>query len=243
VAILNESMAHHFFGSENPLGKHFDAWGVTREVVGVVKDAKYESPREQGRVMFYLPFRQQLGRLTQTMCLAVRTDGGPSSIASAVRQELRDISADLPVLRMQTVDEQLNELLAPERLIATLTSFFSGLAMLMACLGLYGLMAYAAARRTNEIGVRMALGATRGAVLRMVLTESLMTVAAGIAIGVPVALAAARMISSRLFGISATDPLTIAAATLLLTAVAALAGFLPARRASKVDPMVALRYE
>jgi predicted permease len=243
VTILNESMARHFFGSESPLGRHFEAWGVSREIIGVVRDAKYQSPREQGRLMFYLPFRQQLRRLSQTMCLAVRTDGNPFGLAASIRQELRNIDASLPALRVETVEDQLNELLSADRLIATLSGFFSGLAVLLACLGLYGVMAYTTARRTNEIGIRMALGATRGAVLKMVLRGSLVMVVAGVAIGLPLTLAATRMISARLFGISPTDPFTIGAATLLLMAVAALAGFLPAQRASQVDPMVALRYE
>ena len=130
-----------------------------------------------------------------------------------------------------------------ERLIATLAAFFAGVGLVLACLGLYGVLAYATVRRTNEIGVRLAMGATRSGVLRMVFKESLMLAAAGVAIGVPVALAVARMISTRLFGVGANDPLTIAAAVLAMTAVAAFAGFLPALRASKVDPVVALRYE
>ena len=243
VAILNQSMAQHFFAHENPLGKHFESWGITKEVIGVVQDAKYESPRERGRRMFYLPYRQQFGRLSQTISVAVRTAGNPSSIGPEIRQTLRAIDPSLPVLRLETVDAQLDNLLAPERLLAALSGFFGGSAVLLACLGLYGVMAYTTARRTNEIGIRLALGATRADVLGMVLKESLLLAAVGIAAGIPVTLAMTRLISSKLFGVSATDPLTIAGATLLMTAVAALAAFLPARRAARIDPMAALRYD
>lgn len=141
------------------------------------------------------------------------------------------------------MEEQLDETLVQERIIAALSAVFGALAVLLACLGLYGVMAYNTARRTNEIGIRMALGATRAEVLGMVLKESLLLVSAGIAIGVPLAVAGGRLVSSMLFGVRAGDPLTIAGATCLMLAVATVAGLLPAHRASKVDPMVALRYE
>jgi predicted permease len=243
VAILNQSMARHSFGNESPLGRKFESWGITKEVIGVVADAKYESPREDGRRMFYLPYRQQLGRLSQTSCLAIRTVGNPTSVVASVRQEMRNIDPRLPVIRVETIEQQLDNLLVQERLIATLSALFGALAVLLACLGLYGVMAHSAARRTNEIGIRMALGASRGRVLGMVLGESLWLVAAGIAIGLPATLGAARLISSRLFGVRANDPWTIAGAAALLIGVALLAGFIPARRAAKIDPMCALRHE
>ncbi len=160
-----------------------------------------------------------------------------------MREELRKVAPNLPVLRVNSIEDQLDDVLVQERLIATLSGFFGVLAALLASLGLYGVMSYTAARRTREIGVRLALGATRTGVQRMVLKESLLLVMAGLAIGVPVTLAAARLVSARLFGVSAADPLTIAGASVLMIAVAGLAGYLPARRASKVDPMVALRHE
>jgi predicted permease len=243
VAIINETMASHFFGHENPLGKHFQSWGVTKQIVGVVKDAKYESPREEGKRMFYLPYSQQLERLSQTICVAVRTEGPPASFALRIRQTLRDLDPNLPVLRTETIDDQLDELLVPERLMATLAGLFGALAALLACLGLYGVIAYGVSRRRNEIGVRMALGAQRGDVLGTVLKESLSLLIVGIAIGLPMTLGAARMISSRLFGVSAADPVTIVGASGLMLAVGTLAGLLPAYRASRLDPMVALRHE
>jgi len=148
-------------------------------------------------------------------------------------------ASGLQIPRIDTIEEQVDATLVEERLIAVLSGFFGVLAVLLASLGLYGVMAYRAARRTNEIGIRMALGATRGQVQGMVLRESLLLVIAGIAIGVPATLAAARLVSSLLFGVKAADPLTIAGGALLMIAVAALAGFLPARRAARVDPMIA----
>lgn len=243
VAIINESMASHFFGRESPLGKHFNSWGVTKVVVGVVPDAKYESPRETGRRMFYLPYQQQLPRLSQTIALLVRTQARPAGFAPQIRRALRDVDPSLPVLRTETIQDQLDELLVPERLIATLAGFFAGLAALLACVGLYGVIALGVSRRRNEIGVRMALGAQRAQVLGMVLKQSLILVAVGIVIGLPAALGAMRLIAMRLYGVSAADPATTSAATALMIAVAALAGFLPAYRASRVDPMVVLRHE
>ena len=243
VAIINESMASHFFGRESPLGKQFNSWGVVKVIVGVVQDAKYESPREAGRRMFYLPYRQQLERLSQTIALLVRTQGPPAGFAPQIRQALRDVDPSLPVLRTETIEDQLDELLVPERLIATLAGFFAGLAALLACVGLYGVIALGVSRRRCEIGVRMALGAQRGQVLKMVLRQSLILVVVGIVIGLPATLGATRLIAARLYGVGAADPATVTAATVLMIAVAALAGFLPAYRASRVDPMVALRYE
>jgi ABC-type antimicrobial peptide transport system permease subunit len=177
------------------------------------------------------------------MCVTVRLAGNLPGLTGRIRDELRSIDRNLPILKIDTIEEQLNDSLVEERLVAVLSGFFGLLAVLLACLGLYGVMSYMATRRTNEIGIRLALGASSGEVLGMVLRESMVLVTAGIAIGVPVTIALTRLISARLFGVSASDPLTIALATSMLLAVAALAGFLPARRAAKVDPMVALRYE
>ena len=243
VAILNQSMARHFFGNDDPLGKHIESWGVVKEVVGVVRDAKYESPREEGQRMFYLPYRQQLGRLTQNVSVAIRTTGNPEQLESTIRRALREVDPRLPVLRIETVEDQLGALLVPERATATFSLFFGALAALLAAIGLYGVMAYSTARRTNEIGIRLALGASRPALLGMVMKETLSLVACGILLGVPAALAGGRMISARLFGVQAMDPATIAGASLLMICMAALAGVLPALRAARLDPMVALRHE
>ena len=247
VVIISESMARLFFGDESPIGKRLKAGSSTSsapllEIVGVVSDAKY-NVREKDQMKFYYPYRQQSGNRLSRMCLAVRAAGNPITVASSVRQELRNIDSNLPVLKIDTVDEQLEDVLFQERLITNLSVFFAVLAVVLACLGLYGVISYTVARRTSEIGIRLALGATPARVLKMILRESLLLVFVGIAVGIPAALALARLISARMFGISATDPVTIAAATLLMIAVATLASLVPARRAARVDPMVTLRYE
>jgi len=245
VTIINETMARRFFGRENPIGKRFGVGTgspTEYEIVGVVSDGKLRTPYDRNEMVRYRPYRQDLGHLVN-MCLAVRAAGSPKSIAAGVRQELRKIDPGLPLLRIETVDEQLDDSLVQERLVAVLAGFFGALAVLLACLGLYGVMSYLVTRRTNEIGIRMALGATRLDVIAAVLKESMLMIFAGTAIGVPATLAATRLISTKLFGISANDPLTITAATVLLITVAVLAGFVPARRAARVDPMAALRCE
>jgi predicted permease len=245
VAVVNKSMAYRLFGSGNPIGRRFGKGresGYPWEIVGVVNDAKDAAARDQGRMMFYVPYGQDVAHL-RSMCLTVRTSGSPNSAAAQIREQLHSIDPNLPVLKIDTIEQQLDSQLVQDRLISAIAGFFGVLAVLLACLGLYGVMSYMVARRTNEIGVRMAMGATRGQVLTRVLQESLALVAAGILIGLPATIAAARLIANRLFGVGASDPATIGSAVLLLIAVAALAGLLPARRASKVDPMVALRYE
>jgi predicted permease len=248
VVVVNEAMARYFFGDQNAVGKRI-VGGLGRvdrsiEIVGVVKDAKYSSLRQQDRRMIYFPYPQdpRPHHLWEWgMCLAVRTAGNPNAVALSIGKELREIAPTLPVLRINTINQQIGESLAEERLIAALAGFFGLVAVVLVSIGLYGMMAYTAARRTNEIGIRLALGSTRAGVLGLVLKESLLLVLAGIAIGMPLTLTATRLISARLFGVSATDPVTIAAATLLMIAVAGLAGFVPAHKASRVDPTVALR--
>jgi predicted permease len=245
VAIVNETMAHFFFGDENPIGKHFGMYGEVGtpwEIVGVVKAARYWSPRTENQGVCFMPYRQYLG-FVRTMCVLVRTVGDPTPIAAEIRQELREIDPNLPVLRINTMKEHLNEVLGKERLIAVLSGAFGVLAGVLACLGLYGVMSYTAARKTNEMGIRLALGATPTGVQRIVMRESLSLAFLGIAIGLPATVGASRVIANLLFGISAADPLIIGGAALLMIGVAALAGFLPARRAARVDPMVALRWE
>jgi len=160
-----------------------------------------------------------------------------------IRQALKEINSNLVIRNVGTLEDQVNRTLADERLIAKLLSFFGALALLLACVGLYGLMSYAVVRRTREIGIRMALGAQRAAMLRMILRETMLLVGIGIILGVPGALATTRLVEKYLFGLKPTDPATIVMAALLMLAVATLAGYLPARRASRTDPTVALRYE
>jgi len=256
VGIINDSMARRFFGNENPIGRRFGfSNSVSRcpgasepdpasqiEIIGVVKDVKYASLRNEGRAMFYLPFYQATTGRGQ-MTLAVRTTGDPTSVAAAARREARKMDPAMPMFEIETLATQVAASLQRERLLATLSSGFGLLALLLSCLGLYGILSYTVARRTNEIGVRMALGADRRDVLWLVLRDALRLVLIGAALGVPAALATSRLIASQLFGISAADPGAVVAATLALLVVAAVAGYLPARRATRVDPLVALRCE
>jgi len=211
------------------------------EIVGVVADAKYPNLKEAAPQTAYLPFSQYDSLRQRTLC--VRAAGNASALIAAIRREARSLDPQLPVFNVKTFAEQINESISRERLVALLSSFFGLFALLLACLGLYGVMAYAVARRTREIGIRMALGARPGAVLWLVLRETLLLIFIGIVIGLPVALAATRLTEGLLFGLTPNDPLTLALATLALIAIAALAGYLPARRAARVDPLVALRFE
>jgi predicted permease len=245
VAVINETMARTYFSGSNPVGKIFTVGRRNKEqieVVGMVRDAKYSSMRRNTPPTFYTPYSQRPTDLGQ-MNFEVRTEANPTEMVSAIRLLVQEVDKNLPLFDVKTQSEQVNATLAQERLFARLSSFFGLLALMLACVGLYGLMSYAVARRTHEIGIRMALGAKGGDVLWMVMREILMLVLIGIAIGLPSALAAMQLISSMLFGLTATDPVTICVATLFMIAVAAFAGYLPARRASRVDPMVALRYE
>ncbi|SRR5579871_4951617 len=246
VAIISQSMARYFFGNASPLGRHVRAnFGNNPPllVVGVVADAKSNSMRDHNHMTFYYPVRQQIGMRLIRMCLVVRTAGPPTAVAASVRQTLRQIDSRLPILRIDTVDEQVDDMLAQERLIADLSLCFGIAAVLLACLGLYGVISYTVVQRTGELGIRMALGAQRSQVLGMILRESLVLTLSGVAMGVPAALAVAPTIANRLFQVGPSDPATIGVAALLMIIVAIVAGAIPAMRASRVDPMVALRYE
>ena len=177
------------------------------------------------------------------MNFEVRTAGDPTALVAAIREAVSEVDKNVPLFDVKTQRRQAEQSLAQERLFATLSSFFGVLALLLVCIGLYGVMSYAVTRRTNEIGIRMALGATAPRVTRMVMRETMLLVVIGVVIGLGGALASTRLIEGMLFALAPRDPVTISLATLLMIAVAAIAGYLPARRASKVDPMVALRYE
>jgi predicted permease len=246
VAVVSEALARRYFGSANPVGRRI---GITRnqtpaslEIVGVVKDTKYNSVREETPPMVYVPYLQSpmpLGDLK----LHVRTVGDPTALVSALRREIQAVDKNLAVYDIRTLEEQVDQSLFAERLFVMLSSSFGLLALLLASIGLYGVMSYTVTRRTGEIGIRMALGAGRGKVLWLLLWDTLVLVLVGAALGIPAALAAGGVISSQLYGLTPGDPATISAATLVMAAVALLAGYLPARRASRVDPLVALRHE
>ncbi|HEU0253342.1 MAG TPA: FtsX-like permease family protein, partial [Pyrinomonadaceae bacterium] len=244
VAVVSESMVHRFFPNGSPIGKRFGIEGPQSteqiEVIGVVKDAKYGSLQEEFKPMAFYPHAQLPDALGN---LVVRFSGPSSSVVPQIRQTLKQINRNLPIDDVVSLSDQIGRSLVQQKLVARLASFFGGLALLLACIGLYGVMSYGVARRTNEIGIRMALGARRQSVLWLVLREALALVAIGLVVGVLVSLAVTKTAATLLYELKPNDPLTIAGATILLAAIAALAGYLPARRASRVDPMVALREE
>ncbi len=245
IAIVNQTMARNYFGNANPLGRHLSVPGWVGdaswlEIVGVVKDAKNHDLREQTPPMIYLPlFQSPEAGIT----FEVRTAINPRTTATAAVRAIQAIDARLPVSGVKTLNGQVNDSLIQERMVASLSSLFGALALILATVGLYGLMTYAVNRRTGEIGIRMALGAQRARIAGMVLRETLLLVLIGLAIGVPAALGASRLIRSELYGLNADDPVTILIASSLMAGIATLAGYLPARRASRVDPMIALRHE
>jgi ABC-type antimicrobial peptide transport system permease subunit len=246
VALLNETAARFYFGSRNPIGAsvRFSYRPNTPpyQIIGVVQDSRHNSLREEVPRLIYLPVFQGLDRLA-SLTVAIRTAGDPTALASAVAAQIRSSGPDILITDVITLARQVDQTLLEERLVSTLAGFFGLLALLLASIGLYGAMSYSAVSRTNEIGIRMALGASRTGVVWLVLRDTILMIAAGMAIGIPAAIGGARYIQSQLFGLKPADAITLVFASLLLTAVAVLAGYLPALRASRVDPMAALRYE
>jgi predicted permease len=248
VALINQTFANRFFGGQNPIGRRFAVDDDPKragdlEIVGVVADAKYLSAKDEPEPAAYRPILQIQEEDAYSSNLEIRTVGDPLAAVQDIRSAINQVDGRLPIEDVTSFTKQFDDALRQERLIAQLVSFFGLLALVLACVGLYGVMANTVVRRTNEIGVRMALGAQSSGVLWMILRETLMLVVAGIAIGIPAALGAVKLIASQLFGLTAADPLTLAGAAVLLGGVAAVAGLVPARRASRVDPIVALRYE
>jgi putative ABC transport system permease protein len=242
-AVINQSMARYFFGNENPIGKRFN-WDDGRrriEIIGVVKDAKFTNLREKPPRAFYLYYFQ--APIPFPLTVHLRADGEPASYAATIQRLVKEIDPQLQVVELQTMSEAVNETLVQERFVAQLGGAFSLFALLLACVGLYGVMSYAVTRRTSEIGVRMALGAQRRDVVWLVMREVALLVALGAGVGLAAAMATTRLVSALLFDLTPNDPTTIALATLLMIGVAALAGYLPARRAARVDPLIALRHE
>ena len=250
VAVVNETFAKQYFSGKNPVGETFflgdpkdtaSLAGPIR-IVGVAKDAHYTGVRETVPPISYLPYTQRTENLRQ-MTFAIRTVLPPLSIAGAVRRAVAGIDSTIPVADVRTEEEQIDDSLGTERLFAGLVSSFGALAALLAAIGLYGVLAYSVARRTAEIGIRIALGATRGNVQWLVLRESLLTVSLGLLLGAPAAFALTRLVKSMLYGVTPADAVSFAGAVLLMIVVTAIAAWVPARRAARVDPMVALRYE
>jgi predicted permease len=243
--IVNQFFVQKYLGKENPIGKVFgDApvgpFGGSNpgyEIVGVVRDAKYNDLRREIHPMMYVP--HHVGVAT----FELRTAADPQALLPAIREVMGQVNADLPLFNVTTQSVQIDRLLFQERLVARLAGFFGVLALLLACIGLYGLLSYEVSRRTREIGIRMALGAQPESVLRLVLRHGIALAMVGAIVGIGVALGVTRYLASLLFAVRASDPLTMIAAAVLLALVALAACYLPARRATRVDPMVALRYE
>lgn len=244
VAVISETMARRFFPNQSPLGQRFGINGPDSsdrlEIIGVVKDVKAVSLTEQPRAMAYYPHAQLPDYPPN---LVVRYTGTPGAVVAQIRQAIKQVNRNVPIDEVISFSEQIDRSLVQQKLIARLAAFFGLLALLLACVGLYGVLSYAVERRTNEIGIRMALGAPARAVSWLVLREALALVLGGVFIGVLASLFLTRLAESLLFGLKPTDPLTLTVAPLLLLAVAILASYLPARRAARVDPLLALRVE
>jgi predicted permease len=240
VSIVNETFARDFFGEADPIGQRFgyNAAGDESEIVGVVKDTKHSSLRETTQGAIYGP-----GFGERDTTFQLRTAAEPTRIIAAVRQAAREIDANLPLYNIKTLATLVDESLVQERLISALSSFFGLLSLFLAAIGLYGILAYAVSRRTREIGIRIALGARPGAVLRLVLRQGLILTLLGVGIGLAASLGATRLLASQLFGVTPTDTVTFVVAPILLLTVALLACLVPARRATNVDPVIAIRQE
>ena len=243
VAVVNQQFVREFFPDENPLGKTFRNDSRVLEIVGIVGDARYDRLRMPFPPTFYRSYLQEPPNNLGPMTFEVRTAASPAPIVRAIRDAVRTIDGDMPVFDIRTQNEQIEATLSQERLFVALTSAFAALALVLACIGIYGIMANSVARRTNEIGIRMALGAERRRVLMMILREVMLLAVVGTVIGVTAAAGLTRYLQSMLFGVHPIDPATIAGAVLLMLVVALLAGWPPARRASRLEPMVALRHE
>jgi len=246
VALINETMARRFFPNEPPLGRTFRFGGPDakpkndRTVIGVVKDARYMALKERAWPAAYLPYSQDAGYLWD---FEVRFSGDAGSTVAAVRQAIREIDPRLPVSSVGTLAGQVDHSVVDQRLTAQLSGFFSLVAVFLACIGIYGLMSYDVLHRTNEIGIRVALGARQSQVLTLILRQGLVLAIAGVAIGTALALGLTRFLSSQLFGVQPFDPATFVSVAVLLLLIALAACYVPAHRATRVDPMVALRYE
>jgi predicted permease len=257
VAVVNQAFVKKFFPHDDPIGHHFGVfdrkYASDFEILGIVADAKYNNPRDPVRTMYFRPMSQLNTHIQEHSAITAETrsifpnsvtlryTGDAASLESLIRRTLANINPNLTVLDFHSLDYQVAGNFNQERLISRLTSLFGILALVLASVGLYGITAYSVARRTSEIGLRMALGANRGDVVALVLRGASWQVGLGLALGIPAALLGAHFMASQLYGVRTYDPVTLAAAVLILSAFAAIAGFIPARRAASIEPMNALR--
>lgn len=246
VCVVNETFARLFYPNSDPIGHHVtDEYPTTREtfeIIGVSVNSKEHLPNERVRPRFYSNLAHPIGSV-DSVTFIVRSAGDPAGVASMVRKQIGLVDSNLPITALRTIEDQIDRRLLMERLMAGLAAFFGAVALFMAAIGLYGVVSYSVSRRQAEIGIRMALGASRGRVIRMVLSEAFTMVAIGAAIGLPVALMAGRLIASYLFGLTSADPLVIAMATATILSAALLAAYVPARRASRTDPVNSIKFD
>ncbi|HXG67386.1 MAG TPA: ABC transporter permease [Blastocatellia bacterium] len=243
VIIINETLARRMFPNEDPLGKRIRSWrdeNKLREIVGVVQDTRYFGREDELRGLVYVPHTQNAWR---PLVLSARTSGDPAGMVDALRSAIWSVDKDLAIANVKTMDTILHESVAPQRFNMLLLAVFAIVAFVLAVIGIYGVLSYTVAQRSHEMGIRIALGAQAGDVIRLVLAQGLKLTLTGVGVGLAIAFALTRVMSSLLYEVSATDPLTFAAVAGLLAGVALLASYLPARRATKVDPLAALRHE
>jgi putative ABC transport system permease protein len=246
VSIISEAMARLYFPNQNPLGKQITfgfprgSGGATREIIGIVGNVRDVALGQDPGAMMYVPFAQAP---LWGANLVVKSTLSTSSVAAAIRQEVQKIDKDLPVTDVRKMPDLIDASVAQPRFRMFLLGLFAVMALVLAATGIFGVISYSVSRRTNEIGIRVALGASRKTILGMILREILIVTLAGLAVGLPSALVASHLVGHMLFNVSANDPATLAGVAFVLAAVAALAGYIPARRAMRVDPMVALRHE
>jgi predicted permease len=247
AGMVNEAFVRAFFPDQNPLGRHVGTSGSTgavdTEIVGVLKDAQFQNVRDEVRPVVFTALLQDASQFALDCEIEVRAAGDPATIAGEVRQAVADVDRNLAISDTRTLREQVTATFGSQRLAARFVTAFGGLALVLACVGLYGVVTQAVSRRTYEIGLRLALGAQRRDVFRMILVDTLRIVAIGLVAGMALAFGATRLVASQLYGITASDPLSFALAVGLMTVVATIAAFLPARRATRVDPLTALRCE
>jgi ABC-type lipoprotein release transport system permease subunit len=249
VALVNQAFVRSYFPDGNPVG-HRLGFGndsseanATIEIVGVIGDARYDDPKEKPTRMLFLPILQAGDETAFGSGLEVRTKRDPATAIPALRRAVSEVDPRVPIASVATLDRQIADALGTDRLFAQLVAGFGALALVLACVGLYGVVSQAVARRTNEVGIRMALGASRRDILVMILREAGSLVIIGLIIGLPASALASRLITTQLFGVTAADPATLGLASATLASIAIIAGYLPARRASRLDPNSALRTE
>jgi len=249
VVVVSEAYVKKNFGDRNPLGQQVSIYRAPPlknrdvEIVGVAKNARYGALKGEFREVAYLPFNQGSYYPVDELTFVLRTSGDPLQYVNTVREIVRQADSRVPVTNVKTQAAKIDQTMNQEIIFAKLCTGFAILALIIACVGLYGTVSYTVARRTGEIGIRMALGAQRGAVVWMVLREVLVLAAVGLAISVPAALGTSKLVESFLFGVKPNDPGTLTLAVVILLSAALLAGYLPARKASRIDPMIALRHE